>query len=50
MYIIGQHENLESINKWKDLPNFLIIQGDRHMGKSYLTLYLCEKFKLHYVK
>lgn len=50
MYIIGQHENLELINKWKDLPNFLIIQGDRHMGKSYLTLYLCEKFKLHYVK
>lgn len=50
MYIIGQEANLNMINKWNNLPNFLIIQGDNHTGKTYLTLYLCEKFKLHYMK
>lgn len=49
MYIIGQEHNIEIINKLENLPNFVIIQGDRHMGKSYFTLYLCNKFKLHYV-
>ena len=37
MYIIGQEHNIEIINKLENLPNFVIIQGDRHMGKSYFT-------------
>lgn len=49
MQLIGQKSNLEIINKWKALPNFIIIQGDRHTGKTYLTTYLCEKFGMHYV-
>ncbi len=48
MYIIGQEKNLEIIDSWNKLPNFIIIQGDEHVGKSYLTLYLCEKFDLFY--
>lgn len=50
MRIIGQNHNLEIINKWQILPNFLIIQGDKHSGKTNLTLYLCEKFGLYYKK
>lgn len=48
MQLIGQKDNLELIDKWDKLPPFVIIQGDEHMGKAYLTLYLCKKFKLHY--
>ena len=48
MQFIGQKENLELINKWKTLPNFIIIQGDAHTGKRYLTLYISEKFNLTY--
>lgn len=48
MQLIGQKSNLELINTWKDLPQFLIIQGDSHTGKKYLTLYLCQKFGLRY--
>lgn len=49
MQFIGQEANLDIINKWNTLPNFMIIQGDAHTGKSYFVLYLCHKFKLHYV-
>ena len=49
MQLIGQKSNLELINRWKTLPNFIIIQGDRHTGKTHLTTYLCEKFGMHYV-
>ena len=48
MQFIGQKENMEMINKWTSLPNFLIIQGDQHMGKRYLTIWLAEKFNLSY--
>lgn len=48
MYLVGQEKNLELINKWETLPQFLIIQGDKHTGKNYLTLYLCNKFGLRY--
>lgn len=50
MQLIGQKANLEIINAWKNLPQFLIIQGDRNTGKTKLTLYLCERFGLKYVK
>ena len=49
MHLIGQENNLEMINRWKELPNFIIIQGEEHSGKKYLTLYLCKKFGLRYV-
>lgn len=49
MQLIGQKSNLDIIDKWNTLPPFVIIQGDEHMGKTYMTLYLCQKFKLHYV-
>ena len=45
---MGQKNNIELINSWNKLPNFVIIQGEQHTGKKYLTLYLCEKFKLYY--
>lgn len=48
MFIIGQKNNLDIIDRWKTLPQFLIIQGDRHTGRTYLILYLCKKFKLTY--
>ena len=50
MLLIGQKNNLEIIDSWTDLPSFLIIQGDTHAGKEYMTLYLCEKFNLRFVK
>lgn len=45
---IGQASNLDIINSWKELPQFLIIQGDAHTGKNYFVLYLCKKFGLKY--
>ena len=50
MQLIGQKNNLELIENWSSLPNFIIIQGDEHTGKSYFTLYLCNKFGLRYNK
>lgn len=50
MQFIGQKENLDIIDKWESLPSFMIIQGDEHMGKEYLVLYLCKKFNLRYYK
>lgn len=49
MQLIGQKNNLELIDKWQILPNFIIIQGDKHTGKTNLVLYLCQKFGLTYV-
>ena len=49
MQLIGQTKNLDIINKWGDLPNFIIIQGDKHTGKTYLAKYICEKFNISYV-
>lgn len=49
MQLIGQVNNLDMINRWDKLPNFVIIQGDEHTGKKYMVTYLCNKFKLHYV-
>lgn len=49
MQFVGQELNLKIIDKWSKLPNFIIIQGDEHTGKTYLTKYICEKFKIQYV-
>lgn len=48
MQLIGQKNNLELIDKWQTLPNFIIIQGPPHTGKTYLTTYLCKKYSLYY--
>lgn len=48
MQLIGQENNLDIINNWDTLPQFILITGDRHTGKTFLTLYLCRKFNLHY--
>lgn len=50
MQLIGQKHNLAIIDKWQDLPNFIIIQGDNHTGKTNMVLYLCQKYKLFYKK
>lgn len=50
MQLIGQKQNLELIGDWKQLPNFIIIQGDKNTGKHYMVLYLCELYKKYYVK
>ena len=34
MQIIGQEANLALIDKWKEMPPFVIIQGDEHTGKT----------------
>lgn len=49
MQLIGQKNNLDIINRWDNLPSFLIIQGPRHSGKTYLTTWLCEKYGLYYM-
>ena len=46
--LIGQKENMDIINNWKSLPQFLIIQGDKHMGKTFLAKYLSQKYDLMY--
>lgn len=48
MQLIGQKNNLNIIDTWKDFPSFLIIQGAPHTGKKYFLLYLCKKFGLKY--
>lgn len=50
MQIVGQKSNLELINSWSEMPNFIIIKGDRNTGKTTLALAMCEKFNMHYVK
>lgn len=50
MQLVGQKQIMDIVDKWKELPNFLIIQGPRHYGKTYLLIYLCKKYGLHYVK
>jgi hypothetical protein len=37
------------IDSWKQMPQFTIIQGDKHTGKTTMVLYMCNKFKLKYV-
>lgn len=49
MQFIGQSKNLELINRWEKIPNFIIIQGDIYTGKTYLAKYISEKFKKSYI-
>ena len=49
MQLVGQENNIDIINKWSTMPNFVIIQGENHSGREFMTLYFCNKFKLHYV-
>lgn len=42
--------NLDLINSWDKMPQFLIIQGPKNTGKTTLLLHLCKKFNLNYVK
>ena len=48
MELLGQINNKEIIEKWSKLPQFIIIVGEEHSGKTYLTQYLCEKYGLFY--
>lgn len=50
MQLIGQKNNIDIINKWDNLPNFIIIQGDRYTGKTHLAKYICDKFNINYVQ
>ena len=50
MQIIGQKANIDLIDKWAEMSPFTIIQGDKNTGKTTLLLYMCEKYKLKYVK
>ena len=48
MQVIGQENNLNIIERWQTMPQFLMIQGDKHTGKTHMVIYLCQKFKLYY--
>ena len=48
MQLIGQESNKILIDKWITPPNFIIIQGERHSGKTYMVTYICDKFNLFY--
>lgn len=50
MQLIGQYGNLDIIDRWKDIPNFIIVQGDEHTGKTHLVKYICSRFKKYYVQ
>ena len=50
MQIIGQNNNKELIEKWQTLPQFIIVLGDEHTGKTCLVQQLCKKFGLYYKK
>lgn len=50
MQVIGQKNNIDLINSWKQMPQFTIIQGDKNTGKTTMVLYMCEHFNLKYVK
>ena len=49
MQLVGQTLNLEIISRWEDIPNFVIIQGDLHTGKTNLVKYICSVFGYSYV-
>lgn len=48
MQLIGQETNKILIDKWVSPPNFIIVQGERHSGKTYMITYICDKFNLFY--
>lgn len=48
MQLIGQVSNKEIIDRWVTPPNFIIVQGERHSGKTHLITYICDKFNLFY--
>ena len=48
VYLVGQKDNMTIIDKWETLPQFLIIQGDQHTGKSFFAKYLAQRFDLMY--
>lgn len=48
MQLIGQVSNKEIIDRWTTPPNFIIVQGERHSGKTHLITYICDKFNLFY--
>lgn len=50
MQYIGQEKNINIIRRWQQLPNFIIIQGDKNTGKTYLVEYMSNYFKKKYIK
>ena len=50
MYLVGQEENKKLIDEGKlDNANFIIIKGPKNHGKTYLTKYIADHYKMNYV-
>ena len=50
MYLVGQKTNRDLIDNGKlDNSNFIIIKGPKNYGKTYLTKYIADHYKLNYV-
>lgn len=50
MYLVGQKENKDLIDNGKlDNASFIIIKGPKNYGKTYLTKYIANHYKMNYV-
>ena len=50
MQVVGQKTIMSIIDRWEDIPNFIIIQGDSNTGKTYLAQYISQKFNMTYMQ
>lgn len=47
--MIGQKRILDKINRWIEVPRFLILNGIKYCGKKELAKYIANKFNLHLI-
>lgn len=44
--MIGQKKILEKINRWQEVPRFIILNGEKGCGKKTLSKYIANTFKM----
>lgn len=47
--MIGQKRIIDKINRWKEVPRFLIFNGYKYCGKKELAKYIASKFNLQLI-
>ena len=47
--MIGQKRIIDKVNRWKEVPRFLIFNGYKYCGKKELAKYIASKFNLQLI-
>lgn len=47
--MIGQERIIDKINRWKEVPRFIILNGKKGCGKKTLSKYIADKFGLQLI-